>query len=217
MEKRIDATKRIILAAATCVALASCGSLQPDEVVIAGSPTGQTITIPESSDGGNNDGGDTDDGNADDGDAEQIGDAPAIDAPSTTEPESSAGEPAPTEAPSTTEAPATTEPTTTEAPATEATTTSEAAIAAPSSTTATGDSADSADGEVAVLGAAQVQDDDDEDGAVQELPRTGANEVMLLIAIGCAMIVGGRSLIDLVNAIARAIQRSVPPRPAPPR
>ncbi len=207
MEKRIDATKRIILAAATCVALASCGSLQPDEVVIAGSPTGQTITIPESSDGGSND----------DGDAEQIGDAPAIDAPSTTEPESSAGEPAPTEAPSTTEAPATTEPTTTEAPATEATTTSEAAIAAPSSTTATGDSADSADGEVAVLGAAQVQDDDDEDGAVQELPRTGANEVMLLIAIGCAMIVGGRSLIDLVNAIARAIQRSVPPRPAPPR
>ncbi len=57
---------------------------------------------------------------------------------------------------------------------------------------------------------AQLQDDD----AQEQLPNTGTNETMLIIAIGCAMIVGGRTLIDLVNSAARAVQR-IPARTRP--
>lgn len=104
-------------------------------------------------------------------------------------------------------APTTTAPApTTEAPTTQApSTTVEAAMVA----------VDTVDDEESAA-AAQLQDDDEEE--LESLPNTGPNETMLVIAIGCAFIVGGRTLIDLVNQAARAIQRMpVRTRSAPPR
>ncbi len=208
---------RFFVAGAACVALTACGSLQEGEFVIAsGALPDQTVSVPEYTDG-------TPDGGLDDA---GLDDAPSSDGSTTTAVPTTAAPAtaAPTTAAPTTAAPTTATPTTvptTAAPTTAAPTTAPT-TAAPSTTAAAEVSAspsaadDTGDGEVAVAGIAQTQDDDEDQG-VQELPRTGTNEVMVLIAIGCAMIVGGRSMIDLMNSMARAIQRSRPAAEAPPR
>lgn len=135
---------------------------------------------------------------ADDGAAGDAGDAAA--APTTTQ--------APTTQAPTTQPP-TTQTTTTQAPTTEGTTTQVPTTESGGMMVVSDDVEDAAP--------AQLQDDDEDE--LESLPNTGPNETMLVIAIGCALIVGGRTLIDLVNSAARALQR-IPARgrsPQPPR
>jgi len=191
-------TKRLGIVAGACLALTACGSLEQDELVFAGAPL-QTVTTVES---------DLASG-ATSSSIESLSQTPNIQA-SDSEGESQTSDGSTTTtatvAETTTEAPTTTVAETTTTESTETTDS-----VAPESTSTTVVSTTEA--EVAVA-SAQIQDDDDE---MEELPRTGsANGVLLLIAIGCAMIVGGRTLIDLMNAAARAIQKSTV-RSAPPR
>ncbi len=105
---------------------------------------------------------------------------------------------------------------TTAAPTTAAPTTAAPTTAAAAATSTTVENVAAASGDDEELAAAaQLQDDEE---GTEELPNTGPNETMLVIAIGCALIVGGRTLVDLVNAAARAIQ-AMPARSnnAPPR
>ncbi|MGH1504498.1 MAG: LPXTG cell wall anchor domain-containing protein [Acidimicrobiales bacterium] len=94
---------------------------------------------------------------------------------------------------------------------TEATSTTDAV----ESTTTTTEAAVAADESTTVPPAQDVAGEEDE---LTELPNTGPDEVVLLIAIGCALLVGGRSLVDATNAAQRRLllpirrHRSMPPR-----